>query len=157
MNITRRLYFFGLAVLGVVQTAVHGQTTPPAFRKDAELVFMSARGATRARIDVEIAERAADRWRGLMFREQLGESQGMLFIFPVEEPLSFWMKDTPLPLDIIYLDADRTIVAVRKNTVPYSEESVRSEVPAKYVVEVNAGFADRYGLETGDKAFWQRL
>jgi hypothetical protein len=67
------------------------------------------------------------------------------------------MKDTPLALDIIYLNADRTIVTIRKNTVPYSEESVPSDVPAKYVVEVNAGFADRHRLEPGDKAFWQRL
>lgn len=151
------MYLLGVAVLGVMQTAVYGQTPSPAFRKDAELVFMSAKGATRARIDVEIAERTADRWRGLMFREKMDENQGMLFLFPAEEPLSFWMKDTPLALDIIYLNADRTIVTIRKNTVPYSEESVPSDVPAKYVVEVNAGFADRHRLEPGDKAFWQRL
>ena len=157
MRVLRRMYLLGVAVLGVMQTAVYGQTPPPAFRKDAELVFLSAKGATRARIDVEIAERTADRWRGLMFREKMDENQGMLFIFPAEETLSFWMKDTPLALDIIYLNADRTIVTIRKNTVPYSEESVPSDVPAKYVVEVNAGFADRHRLEPGDKAFWQRL
>jgi hypothetical protein len=157
MRVLRRMYLLGVAVLGLMQTAVYGQTPPPAFRRDAELVFLSAKGATRARIDVEIAERTADRWRGLMFREKMDENQGMLFIFPAEETLSFWMKDTPLALDIIYLNADRTIVTIRKNTVPYSEESVPSDVPAKYVVEVNAGFADRHRLEPGDKAFWQRL
>ncbi len=157
MRVLRRMYLLGVAVLGLMQTAVYGQTPPPAFRRDAELVFLSAKGATRARIDVEIAERTADRWRGLMFREKMDENQGMLFIFPAEETLSFWMKDTPRALDIIYLNADRTIVTIRKNTVPYSEESVPSDVPAKYVVEVNAGFADRHRLEPGDKAFWQRL
>lgn len=157
MRVIRRMYLLGVAVLGLMQTAVYGQTPPPAFRRDAELVFLSAKGATRARIDVEIAERTADRWRGLMFREKMDENQGMLFIFPAEETLSFWMKDTPLALDIIYLNADRTIVTIRKNTVPYSEESVPSDVPAKYVVEVKAGFADRHRLEPGDKAFWQRL
>jgi len=81
----------------------------------------------------------------------------MLFLFPTEEPLSFWMKDTPLPLDIIFLSADRTIVTIRKNTVPFSEASVPSDRPAKYVVEVNAGFADRHRLAPGDRVFWQRL
>jgi len=157
MSILHRLYFLGLAVLGVLQSAVYGQVPAPAFRKDAELVFMSAKGASLARIDIEIAERATDRMRGLMFREQMEEGQGMLFLFPTEEPLSFWMKDTPLPLDIIFLSADRTIVTIRKNTVPFSEASVPSDHPAKFVVEVSAGFADRHRLAPGDRVFWQRL
>jgi uncharacterized protein len=157
MRILRRLYFLGVAVLGVLQTTVYGQTPVPAFRKDAELVFVSAKGATLARIDVEIAERATERMRGLMLREQMEENQGMLFLFPTEEPLSFWMKDTPLPLDIIFLGADRTVVTIRKNTVPFSEASVPSDRPARFVVEVNAGFADRHRLATGDRVFWQRI
>jgi uncharacterized protein len=147
-----------VALPGLTHHGVRGQTkSEPVFRKDAELVFMSPKGATRVRIDVEIAERQEDRMRGLMFREHLEEEQGMLFLFPAEEPLSFWMKDTPLPLDIIFLNADRTIVTIRKNTVPFSEASVPSDRPARYVVEVNAGFADRHRLAPGDKVFWQRL
>ena len=157
MRLLHRLYFLGVAVLGVLQAAVYGQAPVPAFRKDAELVFVSARGVTLARIDVEIAERAADRMRGLMFRERMEENQGMLFVFPAEEPLSFWMKDTPLPLDIIFLGADRTIVTIRENTVPFSEASVPSDRPAQYVVEVNAGFAARHRLAPGDRVFWQRI
>ena len=157
MRLLHRLYFLGVAVLGVLQAAVYGQAPVPAFRKDAELVFVSARGVTLARIDVEIAERATDRMRGLMFRERMDENQGMLFVFPAEEPLSFWMKDTPLPLDIIFLGADRTIVTIRENTVPFSEASVPSDRPAQYVVEVNAGFAARHRLAPGDRVFWQRI
>jgi hypothetical protein len=67
------------------------------------------------------------------------------------------MKDTPLALDIIFLDAAQTIVTVRKDTVPFSESSVVSDRPAMYVVEVNAGFADRHRLAPGDRVFWQRL
>jgi len=81
----------------------------------------------------------------------------MLFVFPAEESLSFWMKDTPLPLDIIFLGADRTIVTIRENTVPFSETSVPSDRPAQYVVEVNAGFAARHRLAPGDRVFWQRI
>ena len=157
MRLLHRLCLLGVAVLGVLQAAVYGQAPVPAFRKDAELVFVSARGVTLARIDVEIAERAADRMRGLMFRERMEENQGMLFVFPAEEPLSFWMKDTPLPLDIIFLGADRTIVTIRENTVPFSEASVPSDRPAQYVVEVNAGFAARHRLAPGDRVFWQRI
>ena len=157
MRLLHRLCFLGVAVLGVLQAAVYGQAPVPAFRKDAELIFVSARGVTLARIDVEIAERAADRMRGLMFRERMDENQGMLFVFPAEEPLSFWMKDTPLPLDIIFLGADRTIVTIRENTVPFSEASVPSDRPAQYVVEVNAGFAARHRLAPGDRVFWQRI
>ena len=157
MRLLHRLCFLGVAVLGVLQAAVYGQAPVPAFRKDAELVFVSARGVTLARIDVEIAERATDRMRGLMFRERMAENQGMLFVFPAEEPLSFWMKDTPLPLDIIFLGADRTIVTIRENTVPFSEASVPSDRPAQYVVEVSAGFAARHRLAPGDRVFWQRI
>jgi len=157
MRLLHRLCFLGVAVLGVLQAAVYGQAPVPAFRKDAELIFVSARGVTLARIDVEIAERATDRMRGLMFRERMAENQGMLFVFPAEEPLSFWMKDTPLPLDIIFLGADRTIVTIRENTVPFSEASVPSDRPAQYVVEVNAGFAARHRLAPGDRVFWQRI
>jgi hypothetical protein len=147
------------AVLGVPAglTAAAQKKIEPAFRKDGELVILSARGATLARIDIEIAERPEDRIQGLMYRRHLDENQGMLFIFPSEEPLSFWMKDTPLALDIIFLDAAQTIVTVRKDTVPFSESSVVSDRPAMYVVEVNAGFADRHRLAPGDRVFWQRL
>jgi len=157
MKIIRQVYLCAVAALGLAQPAVQGQTHPPAFRKDAELVFMSPEGSTRVRIDVEIAESAEDRMRGLMFREYLEVDQGMLFLFPTEEPVSFWMKDTPLPLDVIFLNADRAIVTIRKNAVPFSERSVPSDVPARYVVEVNAGFADTHHLAPGDRVFWQRL
>lgn len=152
------LVILSFAPPGPAPHAARGQKRPEtAFRKDGELVFTTPKGAARARIDIEIAERPEERMQGLMFREHMDEVQGMLFLFPSEEPLSFWMKDTPLPLDIVFLDANRTIVTIRRNTVPFSEASVPSDRPAQYVVEVNAGFADRHRLAPGDKAFWQRL
>jgi uncharacterized membrane protein (UPF0127 family) len=156
MNTRRSLGLLLGTLLGLGHSGGHGQTAQP-FRKDAELVFLSPDGAVRGRIDAEIAEGLHERVKGLMFREHLGPDQGMLFLFPVEEPRSFWMKNTPLPLDILFLDSERTVVSIRKDTVPYSEKSVQSERPARYVVEVNAGFVDRHGIETGDRAFWQRI
>ena len=70
--------------------------------------------------------------------------------------LSFWMANTPLPLDIIYVNAAREVVTIQRNTVPYSEESVPSTRPATYVVEVNAGYADRHGIAEGDRVQWSR-
>ena len=80
----------------------------------------------------------------------------MLFIFPNEEYRSFWMANTPLSLDIIFVNSAREIVTIQRDAVPFSEESVPSTKPATYVVEVNAGYADRHGLAEGDRVQWSR-
>ena len=86
-----------------------------------------------------------------MFRETLAEGSGMLFVFPETKPLSFWMRNTPLSLDILFLDAAGTIVKMHANTTPYSEEPLPSEQPARFVLEVPGGFAARVGVRTGDR------
>lgn len=126
------------------------------FRDDAQLSFLSPTGEVRATVRVEIADNEATRTQGLMGRTQMAEDQGMLFIFPDEEFRSFWMANTPLPLDIIFVNAAREIVTIQRDAVPYSEASVPSTGPATYVVEVNAGYADRHGLAEGDRVQWQR-
>ena len=75
----------------------------------------------------------------------------MLFIFPQEIPLNFWMKNTPLPLDIIYINTDFSIVHIAENTMPYSTAQIPSKHPAKYVLEVNAGFCRQRGIVAGDR------
>ena len=77
-------------------------------------------------------------------------SQGMLFIFDDMSPRSFWMRNTRISLDIIFVDDKYKVVSIQKNAVPMSEESLPSEGPAKYVVEVNAGFTDLYNIRPGD-------
>jgi uncharacterized membrane protein (UPF0127 family) len=79
------------------------------------------------------------------------ESAGMLFIFPQEEVRSFWMKNTYIPLDIIFVDASREIVTIQSNTQPLSTEPVPSYKPAKYVIEVNAGFTSKHNIKEGDR------
>ena len=81
-----------------------------------------------------------------MYRNELPAFSGMLFIFPQETLLSFWMKNTPLPLDIIYINASFTIVHIAENTTPYSTARISSKYPAKYVLEVNSGFCQRHGI-----------
>ncbi|MBE0644685.1 MAG: DUF192 domain-containing protein [Bacteroidetes bacterium] len=125
-------------------------------REDAALTFVTPDGAVRTIINIEIADEEASRTQGLMGRQHMAEDQGMLFVFPDEDYRSFWMANTPLPLDIIYVNKSNTIVTIQRNTVPYSEESVPSTAPATYVIEVNAGFSDRHGIMEGDKVRWQR-
>jgi uncharacterized membrane protein (UPF0127 family) len=136
--------------------AESGQVAEPEFREDASLTFTSAQGQTVASVNVEIAETEQARTQGLMGRKRMAEGQGMLFIFPGEEYRSFWMANTPLSLDIIFVNKAGSIVTVQRNTVPYSEESIPSTAPATYVVEVNAGFCDRHGVREGQLVRWVR-
>lgn len=105
------------------------------------------------RYQVEIADDDAERARGLMFRDVLADGNGMLFIHDREEPQAYWMKNTRIPLDILYFDDERRLVAQRRNTPPCSAgdacPSYPSDVPARYVLELNAGEADRLKLQDG--------
>ena len=124
-------------------------SSTPVFTKEGEVVFISG-GAAIKKIDVEVADNEAERNQGLMYRPYMPDSVGMLFIFEQSEPQSFWMKNTIIPLDILYVNENKEIVYIHKNTTPYSEQSLPSYENAKYVVEVNGGFTDRYGIKVGD-------
>lgn len=107
------------------------------------------------RYAIEIAQTNAQRERGLMFREHLAENRGMLFIHDVEEPLAYWMKNTLIALDIFYFDAHRRLVSVSKRTPPCTLGDdcppYRSDGSALYVLELNAGEADRLHVKKGDR------
>jgi len=126
------------------------------FQKDGELFFTKHEGEQISRIDIEIAEDDLKREIGLMMRRNMAENQGMLFIFPIETFQSFWMKNTILPLDIIYVNSQMEIVKIHKNTTPYSEQSYPSGKLSQFVVEVNAGYTDKYGIKEGDKIAFRR-
>ena len=103
---------------------------------------------------VEIAITPEQQARGLMFRTSLEEDEGMLFIFQEEGIYPFWMKNTLIPLDIIWMDSNRIVVFIGKDEQPCGPEectSINPEVPAKYVLEVNAGTVEGLGLEEGEK------
>lgn len=107
------------------------------------------------RYAVEIAQTDAQRARGLMFRDHMARNHGMLFIHDTEEPLAYWMKNTLIALDIFYFDAERRLVSVSKRTPPCamgdSCPPFRSEGPALYVLELDAGAADRLHVKKGDR------
>lgn len=123
----------------------------PQFKKEGELEFVGKNNKELIRkIDIEIAENDDERMQGLMYRRSMDDLKGMLFVFQREEPQSFWMKNTVIPLDIIYVNSKMEIVKIFKNTVPFSEKSLPSEKPATYVVEVTGGYTDKYGIKEGD-------
>jgi hypothetical protein len=136
------------------------QEPPPdstniAFRKDGTLTFLRNEEEI-ATINIEIAESDSARTRGLMQRTSLPDMSGMLFIFAREEPQSFWMGNTPLALDLIFVDSDSQIVDIDKYNKPYSSASIVSDAPAQYVVEVPAGFADMSGISESHRVRWTR-
>ncbi|WP_369999550.1 DUF192 domain-containing protein [Winogradskyella sp.] len=121
------------------------------FKKEGSLDIIKADSDSIIKtLDIEIADTDYETQTGLMYRNQLGNNQGMLFVFPNEIMRSFYMKNTKIPLDIIYIDEDKTIVSFQKNAKPFDETSLPSNAPAKYVLEVNAGLSDQWQLEVGD-------
>ncbi|MCK4664533.1 MAG: DUF192 domain-containing protein [Bacteroidales bacterium] len=124
----------------------------PKFRKEGELFFIFTDiNDTITKIDIEIADNPNKRDRGLMFRRSMPDSAGMFFIFDKAERQSFWMKNTIISLDIIYVNENYDIVNIYENTKPYSLKSLHSIEYAKYVVEVNAGFCKKFSIKIGDK------
>jgi uncharacterized protein len=106
------------------------------------------------RFSVEVAADDASRTRGLMFRDEMPADRGMLFVFEHEQPLAFWMKNTRIPLDILYFDNELRLVSVAADTppcvTPYCP-AYPSARPARYVLELNAGLAARLGVKAGDR------
>ncbi|WP_154224304.1 DUF192 domain-containing protein [Marinicella rhabdoformis] len=104
---------------------------------------------------VELAESDESRAMGLMYRKEMADDEGMLFIFPNEYPRAFWMKNTLIPLDILYFDKNKKLVSLSMNTPPCKNTTTRcpnypSVKPAKYVLEINAGLSKKYGFKKGD-------
>ncbi len=110
---------------------------------------------------VEIADDNGERARGLMYRDQMAADAGMLFLFDRQEPQAFWMKNTKIPLDILYFDNGWVLVGWSLNTPPCSLgdrcPNYPSQAPARYVLELNAGTAERIGVKLGDQLSVQGL
>ena len=103
----------------------------------------------RETFTLEVADEERERQRGLMYRQSMPQDRGMLFVFASEGPLGFWMKDTYIPLDILYVNAGGRVVSIRQMH-PQDVRSVPSGGPAKYAIEVNQGAAARAGVNVGD-------
>lgn len=107
--------------------------------------------------DIEFAESAYETQTGLMYRQSMEDHQGMLFIFNDERMHSFYMKNTEIPLDIIFIKSDLSIASFQENAEPNNESGLSSQVPIQYVLEVNAGLVKNWQLEVGDKIAFQKM
>lgn len=124
---------------------------PIEFKKEGELFLIASEGDTIRQLDIEIADNEYERETGLMYRTEMEDDQGMLFVFPEEQPRGFYMKNTYIPLDLIFLDSKKEIVSITRNAEPGDLATIPSGAPAQYVLEVKAGLADQWDLKVGDK------
>lgn len=131
------------------ETAERTDTEERTLEYTSEVSFIDVNGNEVSNIDVAVADDDESRTEGLMDVTDLPEDAGMLFIFDENRERNFWMANTPLSLDILFVNEDFEIVRIHQNTTPYSQESIPSEKPAKYVVEVNAGYTLRHDITEG--------
>jgi len=126
-------------------------------RVDGTLDFVQPDGSVAASIFIEIADTPETQMKGLMGRHALADTQGMLFVFESLKPRKFWMKDTPVSLDIIFAGEDGCVVHIAESTSPMSDQRVTSGEPVKYVVEVGTGFAERFHIDEDTCIQWRRI
>lgn len=127
------------------------------FTKEGELTLQTDEQEFIKRIDIEIADNDAERSTGMMLRDKMSYNQGMLFIFQYERVQSFWMRNTQISLDMLFINSERKIVTIHQKTTPFSEESYPSDEPAKYVLEVKAGFVEKFRIKEGYQISWRRI
>jgi uncharacterized membrane protein (UPF0127 family) len=108
-------------------------------------------GGSAYKFEVEIVTTPETRAQGLMFRKALAANAGMLFLYPGEQPVSFWMKNTLIPLDMLFLKADGSIAHIAHNAVPMDETPIDSGASVKAVLEVKGGTATALGIKEGDR------
>ena len=161
---TQKFVFFGLILVVLSSTSCKEDqrtltdTTPIAFSKEGELeILKSDTDTVLAALDIELALTDYEIQTGLMYRKSMEANQGMLFVFQEEAPHSFYMKNTLISLDILFIDKDLRIVNIQKNTTPLSESGIPSSGPVQYVLEINAGLSDRWKLAAGDRIRYEKI
>lgn len=138
-------------------TSERAITMEPQFSKEGVMAFVNAAKDTLKVVDIEIADSEPERSQGMMYRSSMPFERAMLFIMEYERPQSFWMRNTKMSLDIMYVDGNFEIVTIYKHTQPYSESPIPSFIKAKYVVETAAGFCDKFGIEEGNFISFSRV
>ncbi len=122
------------------------------FKHEGNLQILGSTNTVKKELKIEIADNDFEHQTGLMYRKQMDTDKAMLFIFEDKDirVRSFYMKNTYIALDLIFISADKKIINISKNAKPLNESSLFSEAPAKYVLEINAGLSDTWGLKAGD-------
>lgn len=139
------------------ETKTSLSTEAAAFTREGLLQLYRGQSDTLLReVVIEIAETEYETQTGLMYREHMDNGAGMLFIFPEESMHSFYMKNTLIPLDILFIRSDLSIANIARNAKPLDERSIPSSGPVQYVLELNAGMCDRWGVVSGDRIEFRR-
>ncbi|MFZ2102066.1 MAG: DUF192 domain-containing protein, partial [Oricola sp.] len=150
-RLIRFLLTFAVAAACLV-TPLRGavaQEAPMLLAVDAAALVIQRDGKDIASFHIEVADDSDERSRGLMFRSEFPDDRAMLFVFPQTREVAFWMQNTPRPLDMLFVREDGTVASIAKHTIPYSTAAVPSGEPVRYVLEINAGLADRLGIVSG--------
>lgn len=122
------------------------------FNKEGSVTIVSSAGDTlKSTLEIEFAETDYEIQTGLMYRDKMENNQGMLFVFKQEAPHSFYMKNTLIPLDLLFIRSDSTIARIAKNARPLDESSIPSGEPIQFVLEIKAGMSTAWGLNTNDR------
>ncbi|HUA53344.1 MAG TPA: DUF192 domain-containing protein [Candidatus Sulfotelmatobacter sp.] len=151
MTATRRVVLLVAALLLVAPPVMAPALAQVAFGH-GELDIETASG--RHHFDIELATKDEQQIQGLMFRRTLAPDAGMLFLYPSEREIQMWMKNTVIPLDMIFIRADGTVSHIAERAVPRSLEIIPSEGPVLAVLEVNGGTAARLGIKPGDRVLY---
>ncbi|HTM09246.1 MAG TPA: DUF192 domain-containing protein [Verrucomicrobiae bacterium] len=114
-------------------------------------VVIQTRAGKDVAFEVEIADTPAKREMGFQYRRELADDHGMIFVFPSESVLTFWMKNTPIPLDMIFIGGDLKIVGIVREAVPFTLSARSVDEPSRYVLEIKGGLARQRGIEVGDR------
>lgn len=120
-------------------------------------VTIATQGGRELTFQVEVADTPTKRELGLQYRRDLAVDRGMIFLFPGESEHAFWMKNTPIPLDMIFINKDRKIVGIVEQAVPFSTDSRSVPGASQFVLEINGGLSKAHGIKTGDAVRFQGL
>lgn len=126
-------------------------TTAPPLRSGETRVRVHASGGKAVEVVAEIADDRQERSQGLMHRENLPRDRGMLFVYELEGNYAFWMKNTLIPLDMIFIDKAQRVVGIVESAQPHTTEPRRVGTPSRYILEVNGGWAEEHQVEIGDR------
>lgn len=146
IDVTRRWF---LGVFAAAFLALPATAQPQPALPHSDLVIETAKGPQH--FTVELANTDESRARGLMFRQNMAPDAGMLFDFGQEQMASFWMRNTLIPLDMLFIKADGTILNIHQRAIPHDETGINSEGPVQAVLELNGGTVARLGIKPGDR------
>ena len=153
LRIYKSLLFLLLSLLLISQKSISCEVQ---FLKKGKILIENKLTKNKALFLVELANDEDERQKGLQCKKYLKENEGMLFIWSDDDYRSFWMKNTAIPLDLIFINSKLEVVNVYFDAIPFNEKSIRSEKRAKFVLELNAGIFKKLGFNIGDRISFKK-